>query len=104
MIINICIHKTMQINLHHCTQSCTVGPKPQACLTSSQKVWPQVSCGDYDLKYIGIFVCADEDDEPRCVTLTPRHKAAIRFIRKVCTFIVVRLLFTLPYSHYKQNK
>lgn len=26
---------------------------------------------------------ADEDEEPRCVTLTPRHKAAIRFIRKV---------------------
>ncbi|XP_045495816.1 potassium voltage-gated channel subfamily KQT member 1 isoform X2 [Colias croceus] len=29
----------------------------------------------------------DEDDEPRCVTLTPRHKAAIRFIRKLKYFV-----------------
>lgn len=30
-----------------------------------------------------LFFCTDEDDEPRCVTLTAQHKAAIRFIRKV---------------------
>ncbi|CAH2989425.1 unnamed protein product [Chilo suppressalis] len=29
----------------------------------------------------------DEDDEPRCVTLTSRHKAAIRFIRKLKYFV-----------------
>ncbi|KAL4703001.1 hypothetical protein ACJJTC_008779 [Scirpophaga incertulas] len=29
----------------------------------------------------------DEDEEPRCVTLTPRHKAAIRFIRKLKYFV-----------------
>ncbi|XP_045527276.1 potassium voltage-gated channel subfamily KQT member 1 [Pieris brassicae] len=29
----------------------------------------------------------DEEDEPRCVTLTPRHKAAIRFIRKLKYFV-----------------
>ncbi|KAJ2947837.1 hypothetical protein O0L34_g9626 [Tuta absoluta] len=29
----------------------------------------------------------DEDDEPRCVTLTARHKAAIRFIRKLKYFV-----------------
>lgn len=29
----------------------------------------------------------DEDEEPRCVTLTPRHKAAIRFIRKLKYFL-----------------
>ncbi|XP_041975528.1 potassium voltage-gated channel subfamily KQT member 4 isoform X5 [Aricia agestis] len=32
----------------------------------------------------------DEDDEPRCVTLTPRHKAAIRFIRKMKYFVARR--------------
>lgn len=29
----------------------------------------------------------DEDEEPRCVTLTSRHKAAIRFIRKLKYFV-----------------
>ncbi|XP_021187343.3 potassium voltage-gated channel subfamily KQT member 5 isoform X6 [Helicoverpa armigera] len=29
----------------------------------------------------------DEEDEPRCVTLTSRHKAAIRFIRKLKYFV-----------------
>ncbi|XP_073958211.1 KCNQ potassium channel isoform X3 [Choristoneura fumiferana] len=29
----------------------------------------------------------DEDEEPRCVNLTPRHKAAIRFIRKLKYFV-----------------
>nr|XP_034830723.1 potassium voltage-gated channel subfamily KQT member 5 isoform X2 [Maniola hyperantus] len=32
----------------------------------------------------------DEDEEPRCVTLTPRHKAAIRFIRKMKYFVARR--------------
>ncbi|CAF4791875.1 unnamed protein product [Pieris macdunnoughi] len=32
----------------------------------------------------------DEEDEPRCVTLTPRHKAAIRFIRKMKYFVARR--------------
>ncbi|XP_063357550.1 potassium voltage-gated channel subfamily KQT member 1 isoform X3 [Cydia amplana] len=29
----------------------------------------------------------DEDEEPRCVHLTPRHKSAIRFIRKLKYFV-----------------
>ncbi|XP_063395158.1 potassium voltage-gated channel subfamily KQT member 1 isoform X4 [Cydia fagiglandana] len=29
----------------------------------------------------------DEDEEPRCVNLTPRHKSAIRFIRKLKYFV-----------------
>ncbi|XP_061385824.1 potassium voltage-gated channel subfamily KQT member 1 isoform X4 [Danaus plexippus] len=32
----------------------------------------------------------DEDEEPRCVTLTSRHKAAIRFIRKMKYFVARR--------------
>ncbi|CAH0724828.1 unnamed protein product, partial [Brenthis ino] len=32
----------------------------------------------------------DEDEEPRCVTLTPRHKSAIRFIRKMKYFVARR--------------
>ncbi|XP_021187341.3 potassium voltage-gated channel subfamily KQT member 4 isoform X4 [Helicoverpa armigera] len=32
----------------------------------------------------------DEEDEPRCVTLTSRHKAAIRFIRKMKYFVARR--------------
>ncbi|XP_063395155.1 potassium voltage-gated channel subfamily KQT member 5 isoform X2 [Cydia fagiglandana] len=32
----------------------------------------------------------DEDEEPRCVNLTPRHKSAIRFIRKMKYFVARR--------------
>ncbi|XP_063357553.1 potassium voltage-gated channel subfamily KQT member 4 isoform X6 [Cydia amplana] len=32
----------------------------------------------------------DEDEEPRCVHLTPRHKSAIRFIRKMKYFVARR--------------
>ncbi|KAI8438442.1 hypothetical protein MSG28_010956 [Choristoneura fumiferana] len=37
-----------------------------------------------------MYFGSDEDEEPRCVNLTPRHKAAIRFIRKMKYFVARR--------------
>lgn len=45
------------------------------------------------------LVSADEDDEPRCVSLTPRHKAAIRFIRKVRIQTIHLNQMAILYTH-----
>ncbi|XP_041975524.1 potassium voltage-gated channel subfamily KQT member 1 isoform X2 [Aricia agestis] len=47
-------------------------------------------CGAVAETALSKRISDDEDDEPRCVTLTPRHKAAIRFIRKMKYFVARR--------------
>ncbi|XP_045776915.1 potassium voltage-gated channel subfamily KQT member 1 isoform X1 [Maniola jurtina] len=72
--------------LLHCWKSCFQGG------TNSRSGRPRAINPSYSEDSVAETALSkknsdDEDEEPRCVTLTPRHKAAIRFIRKLKYFV-----------------
>ncbi|KAM3967561.1 KCNQ potassium channel [Aphomia sociella] len=72
--------------LLHCWKSCFKGAT-NGRTGRTRPINPSYSEDSVAETALSKKISDDEDEEPRCVTLTSRHKAAIRFIRKLKYFV-----------------